>query len=65
MKSEVDGNILEVSRDDGLSCFRNKSGPELKKIKKKISKKVFKHNGLSITIETNVHIADHLNERSI
>ena len=33
----------------------------LKKLKKKISKKVFKHNGLSITIETNVHITDHLN----
>ena len=42
-----------------LSCFENKSGPELEKIKKKICK-IFKDNGLNITIETNLHITEYL-----
>ena len=42
-----------------LSCFENKSGPELEKIKKEICK-IFKDNGLNITIETNLHITEYL-----
>ena len=37
---------------DGLSCFENISGPDSEKIKKKLFK-IFKSNGLSITVECN------------
>ena len=46
-------------RDDSLTCFEDKSGLELEKIKKKISKS-FKDNGLSITTKINFHITDYL-----
>ena len=48
-----------LCRDDGFSCFENKSGPELEKIKKNICK-IFKDNGLNIIIETNLHITGYL-----
>ena len=41
LKSGFGGNNTGLHRDDGLSCFENKSGPELEKIKKKI-RKIFK-----------------------
>ena len=46
-------------KDDGLSYFENKVGPELEKTKKKICK-IFKHDGLNITTETNLHIIEYL-----
>ena len=49
--------------DDGLSCFENKSGPELeKKQTKRRYVNFFKDNGLNITSETNLHITDYLDE---
>ena len=38
LKSEFGGKNIGLYRDNGLSCFENKSGPELEKIKKKICK---------------------------
>ena len=59
LKNEFGGKNMGLYRDNGLNCFENKSGPELEKIKKKICK-IFKDNGLNITIETNLHITEHL-----
>ena len=59
LKSVFGGKNIGLYRDDGLTCFENKSGPELEKIKKKICK-IFKDNGLNITIETNLHITEYL-----
>ena len=55
LKSEFVGKNIGLCRDDGFSCFENKSGPELEKIKKNICK-IFKDNGSNIIIETNLHI---------
>ena len=41
---------IGLYRDDGLGCFQNLSGPESEKGIKKLSK-IFKQNGLSITVE--------------
>ena len=59
LKKELGGKNIGLYRDDGLSCFENKSGPELEKIEKKICK-IFKDNGLNIIIETNLHITEYL-----
>ena len=59
LKNEFGGKNIRLCRDDGLSCFENKSGPELEKIEKKICK-IFKDNGLNITTETNLHITEYL-----
>ena len=59
LKSEFGGKNIGLYRDDGLGSFENKSDPELEKTKKKISK-IFKDNGLNITIETNLHITEYL-----
>ena len=50
---------IGLYRDDGLSCFENISGPDSEKINKKIFK-VFKCNGLSITVECNLIVTDFL-----
>ena len=55
LKNEFGGKNIGLYRDDGLSCFENRSGLELEKIGKKICE-IFKDNGLNITIETNLHI---------
>ena len=59
LKNEFGGKNIGLYRDDGLSCFENKSGPELKKFKKKICK-IFKDNSLNVTTETNLHITEYL-----
>ena len=59
LKSEFVGKNIGLCRDDGFSCFENKSGPELEKIKKNICK-IFKDNGSNIIIETNLHITGYL-----
>ena len=46
-------------RDDGLGCFENISGPDSERIKKKIIK-IFKSNGLNITVECNLIVTDFL-----
>ena len=59
LKSEFVGKNIGLCRDDGFSCFENKSGPELEKIKKNICK-IFKDNGSNIIIETNLPITGYL-----
>ena len=46
-------------RDDSVSCFENISVPDSEKIKKKLFK-IFKSNGLSITVECNLIVTDFL-----
>ena len=47
-------------RDDGLSIFKNWSGLQMEKIKKRL-RKVFKNNGLDIIIACNMKIVNYLN----
>ena len=56
---ELDKQNIALNRDDGLSCFKNISGPDSEKIKKKLFK-IFKSNGLSITVEYNLIVTDFL-----
>ena len=44
---------MGLYRDDGLGIFKNMSGPEVERKKKELLK-IFKNNGLSITIKTNI-----------
>ena len=44
-------------RDDGLAAINNANGPKLDRIRKDIIA-LFKEEGLSITIETNLNEAD-------
>ena len=46
-------------RDDGLSAFKNKSGPENERIKKDIQK-IFRDKGLDVTIQCNLKVVDYL-----
>ena len=46
-------------RDDGPGIFRNMSSPEVEKKKKDLIS-IFKSNGLSSTVKTNVKVADFL-----
>ena len=51
---------IGLYRDNGLTVFKNKSGPELEKIKKSIQA-IFGENELKITIQCNLKIVDYLN----
>ena len=59
LKNEFGVEKIGLYRDDGLGCFQNISGPGSERIKKKICK-IFRENGLSITIETKLTITDYL-----
>ena len=50
---------IGLYRDDGLSIFRNVSGPDLEKIKKHIQK-IFKEKKLDVIIECNTKIVNYL-----
>ena len=50
---------IGLYRDDGSSCFENISGPDSERIKKNLFK-IFKCNGLSITLECNLIVTDFL-----
>ena len=50
---------MVLYRDDGLSIFKNMSGPEAERKKKELVK-TFKDNGLSITEKTSLKTADFL-----
>ena len=50
---------IVLYRDDGLGFFKNKSGPELEKIKKPIQS-IFRESELKITIQCNLKIVDYL-----
>ena len=44
---------MGLYRDDGLGIFKKMSGSEVERKKKEIVK-IFKNNGLSITVKTNI-----------
>ena len=50
---------IGLYRDDGLSCFQDMSEPDSEKIKIKTFK-IFKSNGLRITVEYNLIVKDFL-----
>ena len=50
---------IGLYRDDGLSIFRNKSGTQLEKMKKKLQR-FFKEYDLEITAENNLKIVNYL-----
>ena len=51
---------MGLCRDDGLGIFRNMSGPAEVERKKKDLIRIFKSNELSITVKTNLKVADFL-----
>ena len=59
LTNEFGKNYIGLYRDDGFSCFQNISGPDSEKIKNKMCK-IFKENGLNITVECNLAITDFL-----
>ena len=54
-----DKNNVELYRDDGLAVFKNVSGPESERIKKKLQS-LFKEEGLELVIECNKKVVDYL-----
>ena len=50
---------IGLHRDDGLGTFRNMSGPEVERKKKDLIR-IFKSNGLSISVKINLKVADFL-----
>ena len=56
---QYDTKNIGLYRDDGLSIFKNCSGPQMEKIKKRLQK-VFKNNGLDAIIECNMKIVNYL-----
>ena len=50
---------IGLYRDDGLAVFKNKSGPQLERIKKDFQR-IFKEKGLDIVIECNRKRVDYL-----
>ena len=54
-----DTKNIGLYRDDGLSIFKNCSGPEMEKIKKHLQK-VFENNGLDVIIECNMKVVNYL-----
>ena len=57
--TKSDSKNIGLYRDDGLSIFRNVSGPELEKIKKHIQK-IFEEKMLDVIIECNTKIVNYL-----
>ena len=56
---QYDTKNIGLYRDDGLSLFKNCSGPQMEKIKKHLQK-VFKNNGLDVIIECNMKVVNYL-----
>ena len=52
-------NNMGLYRDDGLAVFKNISGPESERVKKKLQS-IFKEEGLDIIIECNKKIVNYL-----
>ena len=59
MNNVISKENIGLYRDHGLGIFRNMSGPEVERKKKDLIR-IFKINGLSITVKTNLKIADFL-----
>ena len=56
---QYDTKNISLYRDDGLSTFKNCSGPQIEKVKKHLQK-VFKDNGLDVIIECNMKVVNYL-----
>ena len=50
---------IGLYKDDDLSIFKSMSGPEVERKKKELAK-IFKNNGLSITVKIHLKTADFL-----
>ena len=50
---------MGLYKDDGLGIFKNMPGSEVERKKKELVK-IFKNNGLSITVKTNLKIVEFL-----
>ena len=57
LKVDIAKEIMGLYRDDGLETFKNMSGPEVERKKNELVK-IFKNDGLSITVKTNIKTAD-------
>ena len=60
---QYDTKNIGLYRDDGLSIFKNCSGPQMEKIKKHLQK-VFKNTGLNVIIECNMKVVSCLDVSS-
>ena len=60
---QYDTKNIGLYRDDGLSIFKNCSGPQMEKIKKHLQK-VFKNTGLNVIIECNMKVVNCLDVSS-
>ena len=56
---QYDTKNIVLYRDDGLSIFKNCSGPQMQKLKKHLQK-IFKNNGLDVIIECNIKVVNYL-----
>ena len=56
---QCDTKNIGLYRDDGLSTFKNCSGPQMEKIKKQ-AQNVFKDNGVDVIIECNMKVVNYL-----
>ena len=56
---QYDTKNIGLYRDDGLSLFKNCSGPQMEKIKKHLQK-VLKNNGLDVIRECNMKVVNYL-----
>ena len=61
LSTVIDKSSVGLYRDDGLAAINNANGPELDRIRKDIIP-LFKEEGLSITIETNLFETDFLDD---
>ena len=59
LSTVIDKSSVGLYRDDGLAAINNENGPKLDRISKDIIA-LFKKEGLSITIETNLIETDFL-----
>ena len=59
LSTVIDKSSVGLYRDDGLAAINNENGPKLHRISKDIIA-LFKKEGLSITIETNLIETDFL-----
>ena len=59
LKKEYGSSSIGLYRDDELACYKKTSGPLLERMRKRITK-LFKDNGLNITIEANLTQTDFL-----
>ena len=57
LKVDIAKEIMGLYRDDDLETFKNMSGPEAERKENELVK-IFKNNGLSITVKTNIKTAD-------